>query len=145
LTASDPPVPLATPESERARIDPPTRTDDSRAECNTAEAGCAMKANTPNGYGVSGKIPDPGSAPRPKRPSGNEERDAWMYDEFVKGTPLAKIATDSQLKAKEFGWEPVHNPSSVTMAMNRAAKRWGIDSPAHGQITNDHPKGENAR
>jgi hypothetical protein len=73
---------------------------------------------------------------RKNRLSDNEERDTWMYEEYVTGTPLAEIVEQSKGKAKAFGWVPVYTTAAVTMAMDRAWRRWRIPKPSHGQKVN---------
>jgi hypothetical protein len=70
---------------------------------------------------------------KPKKPSDNNPRDHWMYGEYIKGTPLSEILSGLHDKSQELGWEDIATLPWVTMAMGRAAERWGIPKPRHGQ------------
>jgi hypothetical protein len=70
---------------------------------------------------------------KPKKPSANDPRDDWMYGEYIKGTPLSEILCLLHDKSRKLGWEDFDHAPAVTMAMGRAAERWGIPKPKHGQ------------
>jgi hypothetical protein len=74
------------------------------------------------------------SAGRPKgKPSDNEERDEWIYDEYVKGT---KEKTILALLKEKFPAAYFGDKSAIPKAVERAAKRWRIPVPSHGQGVN---------
>src|SRR5262249_23480239 len=71
--------------------------------------------------------------PKPKRPSKNEERDEWLYDQVVEGVPLKSIIAE----LKNFKhWDPITREAGVSMAVRRFAERRGYDRPVHGSKDN---------
>jgi hypothetical protein len=74
---------------------------------------------------------------RDARPSDNEDRDCWLYDEYVKGTHLNVIR--SNLVTQHSAWEAITSKPGISQAVSRAALRWRIPKPRHGQRRNDRP------
>lgn len=71
------------------------------------------------------------------RPSVNDPRDHWIYEQYVNGIKVAKICQELKQKAKEHRWALIENPAGITLAMKRAAVRWGIPRPVHAQRRDD--------
>ena len=69
----------------------------------------------------------------PSRKSGNDPRDNWMYGRFIKGVPMSDIVVDLRTEAKKRKWKAIGTASGISKAIKRAALRWNINPPIHGQ------------
>jgi hypothetical protein len=71
----------------------------------------------------------------------NDARDHWIYDQYIKGVKLLKICELLKTEAVRKGWVYISEPPGITLAMRRAADRWHIARPEHGQSRDDRPPG----
>jgi hypothetical protein len=71
----------------------------------------------------------------------NDPRDHWIYDQYINGVKLLKICQLLKFRAAKMGWGRISEPAGITLAMRRAAARWHIARPEHGQRSDDRPPG----
>ena len=63
---------------------------------------------------------------RPKPVSLRDQRDGWIYEEMLKGTPLKKIMFNL---GKRREWDRITSPQGIHSASNRYATRHGLEPP----------------
>ena len=93
------------------------------------EADCMGREPGQNGL-ANRASPDVPSICRQEQPP-KEQRDKWLYDECVKGTPYQAIAI--RLKKKPEKWTRIESVNGIKMAAQRYAERNSLPRPSARQ------------
>lgn len=65
-------------------------------------------------------------APVGPRPSGNDDRDRWIYQECREGAPYKQVIAQLRDRSE---WEPIESAQGIRAAAKRYAERMGLPPP----------------